>query len=44
MEVKNLLIEFKDAFAWSYKELKGIPRLICKHKIKLIANACPIKR
>jgi len=44
MEVKILLVEFKDAFAWSYKELKGILRSICKHKIKLIANACPIKR
>lgn len=44
MKVKNLLIEFKDAFAWSHKELKGIPRSICELKIKLTANACPIKR
>jgi hypothetical protein len=25
-EVIQFLIEFKDVFAWSYKELKGIPK------------------
>ncbi len=44
IEVKQLLIEFKDVFAWNYKELKGIPRLICEHKIELTANTCPIKQ
>ncbi len=44
VKVKQLLIEFKDVFAWSYKELKGIPRLICKHKIELITNTRPIKQ
>jgi hypothetical protein len=41
--MKNLLIDYKDVFAWSYKELKGIPREICEHKIQLLANAQPIK-
>lgn len=44
LKVKQLLIEFKDVFAWSYKELKGIPRLIYKHKIELITNTRPIKQ
>jgi hypothetical protein len=25
LEVEQLLKEFKDAFAWTYKDLKGIP-------------------
>jgi hypothetical protein len=43
-KVKQLLTKFKDVFAWSYKELKGIPRSICKHKIELIVDARPIKQ
>ncbi len=38
------MTKFKDVFAWSYKELKGIPKSICKHKIELITNARPIKQ
>ncbi len=26
LQVKNLLTDYKDVFAWSYKELKGIPK------------------
>ncbi len=37
--VKNQLIEllkeFKDVFAWTYKDLKGIPLEIVQHKIEL---------
>jgi hypothetical protein len=33
-----------DVFAWNYKDLKGIPREICEHKIDLVANAQPIKQ
>jgi len=43
LQVKNLLIDYKYVFAWSYKELKGIPREICEHKIQLMANAQSIK-
>ncbi len=35
-------MEFKDVFAWSYKEFKWIPKSTYKQKIELIANACPI--
>jgi hypothetical protein len=38
------LTKFKDVFAWGYKELKGIPRSICEHKIELTANARSIKQ
>jgi hypothetical protein len=44
VKVKQLLIEFKDVFSWSYKELKGIPRSICEQKIELIANTHPTKQ
>jgi hypothetical protein len=42
-EIKCLLTKFKDIFAWSYKELRGIPRCMHEHKIKLMTNALPIK-
>ncbi len=31
----ELLKEFKDIFAWTYKDLKGIPPEITQHQIKL---------
>jgi hypothetical protein len=36
-------MEYRDVFAWSYKELKEIPRKVCKHKIELMVSAQPIK-
>jgi hypothetical protein len=29
-----LLKEFKDVFAWTYKDLKGIPLELVQHKIE----------
>lgn len=43
LQVKNLLIDYKYVFAWSYKELKGIPKETCEHKIQLMADAQSIK-
>jgi len=37
--MKKLINEYIDVFAWSSKELKGIPREICEHKIELTVNA-----
>jgi hypothetical protein len=37
------LIDYKGVFAWSYKELKGIPREIYEHNIELMADTQPIK-
>jgi hypothetical protein len=42
--IKELLVNYHDVFAWSYKDLKGIPREICELKIELVANAQPIKQ
>ncbi len=33
--MEQLLKEFKDVFAWTYKDLKGIPLELAQHKIKL---------
>jgi hypothetical protein len=35
LEVEQLLKEFKDVFAWTYKDLKGIPLELTQHKIEL---------
>jgi hypothetical protein len=35
LEVEQLLKEFKDVFAWTYKNLKGIPQELAQHKIEL---------
>jgi flagellin-specific chaperone FliS len=35
MEVEQLLKELKDVFAWTYKDLKGIPPKLAQHKIEL---------
>ncbi len=43
-QIKQLLLNYHDVFAWSYKDLKRIPREICEHKIELVANAQPIKQ
>ncbi len=35
LELEQLLKEFKDVFAWAYKDLKGIPPKLAQHKIEL---------
>ncbi len=35
LEVEQLLKEFKDVFAWTYKYLKGIPPKLTQHRIEL---------
>jgi hypothetical protein len=34
-ELQMLLKEFKDVFAWTYKDLKGITLELVQHKIEL---------
>jgi hypothetical protein len=34
LEVEHLLKVFKDVFAWTYKDLKGIPPELAQHKIE----------
>jgi hypothetical protein len=38
------LVNYRDVFAWSYKDLKGIHGEIFEHKIELVVNAQPIKQ
>ncbi len=33
--MEKLLKEFKDVFAWTYKDLKGIPLKLAQHTIEL---------
>jgi hypothetical protein len=34
LELEQPLKEFKDVFAWTYKDLKGIPPKLAQHKIE----------
>ena len=38
-EYSELVDEFRDTFAWSYDELRGIPREMVEHRIPLILGA-----
>lgn len=44
VEVQAPFKEFKDVFAWSYKDLKGIPLEIGVHHIDLIEGAKLVKQ
>jgi hypothetical protein len=35
LQMEQLLKEFKDVFAWTYKDLKKIPLELTQHKIEL---------
>ncbi len=35
LELEQLLEEFKDVFAWTYKDLKSIPPKLAQHRIEL---------
>jgi hypothetical protein len=43
IQIKEPLLNYKNVFAWDYKELKGIPKEICEHKIELMVDAQLIK-
>ena len=40
----STLKEYKDVFAWSYKDLKGVDPQVCQHTIPLKADAKPKKQ
>jgi predicted transcriptional regulator len=40
-ELQTLLKEFKDVFAWTYKDLKGIPPKLIQHIIELDTSIPP---
>jgi hypothetical protein len=37
-QIKKVLMKSKNVFAWSHKELKGISREVCEHKIELMVD------
>lgn len=41
---RALVMEYRDVFAWSYKDLKGIPPEVVQHNIPLIPGAIPIRQ
>lgn len=43
-EYHNVILEFRDIFTWSYKDLKGIPPEIVQRTILLIPNAKPVRQ
>ena len=38
----RIFMEYKDVFAWTYKDLKGVPPKLCVHRIPLIKGAVPV--
>ena len=42
-DLKELLIEFKEVFAWSYEDMLGIDPEIAQHQIDTHAHMVPIK-
>ncbi|XP_020080518.1 uncharacterized protein LOC109704178 [Ananas comosus] len=43
-KLKTLLIEFKDCFAWSYKEMSGLNPEVAVHKLAIDSQAHPVKQ
>lgn len=35
----KIFIEYKDVFAWTYKDPKGVPLELCVHRISLVPGA-----
>ncbi|MCO5589255.1 hypothetical protein L7F22_043221 [Adiantum nelumboides] len=40
----NLLLKFKDVFAWEHTDLKEVDPEVCQHRIPLKPNAIPIRQ
>ena len=43
-EYSDLIDEFSDTFAWSYDEVKGIPREMLEHRIPLVLGSKPVRQ
>ncbi|MCO5607503.1 hypothetical protein L7F22_061699 [Adiantum nelumboides] len=42
--LKELLKEFKDIFAWTYHDMKGVPPSMVQHTIPMISTAKPVQQ
>ena len=40
----SLLTEYKDVFAWSHEDMKGLDPKFYQHKINLAADAKPVQQ
>lgn len=40
----KIFTEYKDVFAWTYKDLKGVPQELCVHRIPLVPGAVPVRK
>lgn len=40
----KIFLEYKDVFAWTYKDLKGVPPELCVHRIPLMEGARPVRK
>ncbi|RDY12590.1 hypothetical protein CR513_02583, partial [Mucuna pruriens] len=44
IELMELLKEYADIFAWSYRDMPGLDREIMEHKLPLLPNATPVRQ
>ncbi|MCO5561498.1 hypothetical protein L7F22_015119 [Adiantum nelumboides] len=42
--LKDILKEFKDIFAWTYHDMKGVPPLVVQYTIPMISTAKPMQQ
>ncbi len=40
----KIFLEYKDVFAWTYKDLKGVLLELCVHRILLVEGAVPVRK
>ena len=43
-EYLELLIEYKDVFAWTYKEMPGLDPIVAVHRLAIKQEARPVKQ
>jgi len=43
-QYRSLIMEYQDVFAWSYLELKGLPRHIAQYTIPVNPDVVPVKQ
>ncbi|KAM0958525.1 hypothetical protein ACFX2I_023763 [Malus domestica] len=44
VELRQLLHEFKDCFAWSYHEMPGLDRTLVEHELRIKAGCKPFRQ
>jgi hypothetical protein len=42
-QLPNVLLVYKDVFAWSYEDMKGLHLEFYHHKINLVKDAIPVQ-